>query len=263
MSKIIISGYGYVGKATHRYLIAAGVDKSDIVINDPPLNHKVDDWSKAEWHFVCVPTPSVNENDVSPYQSEIVLDTIDLSFENQFNGTTVIRSTLDPESMRSIHHLLSDGLIVWPEFLRKATWENDAVNPIINIAGGAKVHLLNDLFSQIYRIVNVFETPIEACITKLSINSLLASRTIQAYNIKTLCDKMDVSYKKIADIIYMEPRLGNSHWDQPGPDGQYGYGGSCFPKDTSAMAFTMKNLGIENSYAEWAHNSNVKIKDGK
>jgi UDP-glucose 6-dehydrogenase len=33
----------------------------------------------------------------------------------------------------------------------------------------------------------------------------------------------------------LDPRLGDSHWGVPGPDGDFGYGGHCFPKDVKAL----------------------------
>jgi UDPglucose 6-dehydrogenase len=263
MSKFIISGFGYVGKATQLSLLEAGIAEDDIGINDPFQEHIVKNWSDAKWHFVCVPTPSVNETDISPYQKEIVLDTIDMASSKGFKGTTVIRSTLDPKSVEDVYKILQDNLIVWPEFLRKASWNTDAVNPILSIAGGARVKQLNSEFNHNFQIQQFMDHPVEACIAKIAINSLLAARTIQAYNLKSLCDNMGYSYTRVRNVISTEPRLGYSHWNQPGPDGEYGYGGSCFPKDTSAMAYAMTSAGIDNSYAEWAHFSNIKVKSSK
>ena len=49
------------------------------------------------------------------------------------------------------------------------------------------------------------------------------------------------------NIAVNDERLGKSHWSVPGPDGKYGFGGSCFPKDTAALIFEMKKKGV-NSY---------------
>jgi UDPglucose 6-dehydrogenase len=263
MSKFIISGFGYVGKATQLLLLEAGIAESDIIINDPYQNYNIDIWTDCKWHFICVPTPCKDETVISPYNKDIVLDTIDVALSKGFKGTTVIRSTLDPKSMEEIHKNLKDNLIVWPEFLRKVSWQIDAVNPILSIAGGTRVVHLNKEFNDNFQIKMLMSNPVEACIAKIAINSLLAARTIQAYNLKSLCDTMGYSYENVRGIISSEPRLGYSHWQQPGPDGEYGYGGSCFPKDTSAMAYAMKMSGVFNSFAEWAHIINTEIKSAK
>jgi UDPglucose 6-dehydrogenase len=262
MSKFVISGYGYVGKATQLTLLEAGIAPDNIAVNDPPLDMHSGDWSEKKWHFVCVPTPSGDEEEakVSGFNSSIVVDSINKALAGGFKGITVIRSTLDPITMSDIHAQLTDDLIVWPEFLRKASWSIDAVSPILSLAGGKHVDKLNDTFRKNFKIKHIMSDPVAACVAKLSINSLLAARTIQAYNIKTVCDRMGVDWNQVATVISEEPRLGYSHWQQPGPDGQYGFGGSCFPKDTSAMAHTMKSLGVDDSYAEWAFYSNLEIR---
>jgi UDPglucose 6-dehydrogenase len=63
----------------------------------------------------------------------------------------------------------------------------------------------------------------------------LATKVIFANEFKILCDKIDVDYGRIAELAVLDKRLGHTHWRVPGPDGQFGFGGSCFPKDTAAL----------------------------
>ena len=41
-----------------------------------------------------------------------------------------------------------------------------------------------------------------------------------------------------------DERLGYSHWSVPGPDGDFGYGGHCFPKDVKALIQVASSLDI-------------------
>jgi UDPglucose 6-dehydrogenase len=60
--------------------------------------------------------------------------------------------------------------------------------------------------------------------------------------IKQLCDKISVDYDTIKDSLRLDSRIGSTHLDVPGYDGLFGYGGSCFPKDMSALLkFSEKN----------------------
>jgi len=43
-------------------------------------------------------------------------------------------------------------------------------------------------------------------------------------------------------IIQTDPRIGNTHMKVPGNDGQRGYAGSCFPKDTAALAWFAREI---------------------
>ena len=51
---------------------------------------------------------------------------------------------------------------------------------------------------------------------------------------------MNINYNKVKELFSSDGRLGSSHLDVPGPDGQRGYGGACFPKDTLALNYESK-----------------------
>lgn len=257
----IISGCGYVGKATMRvleeYLIFYHKQPGNIEFNDPYLNLQTTNWESAKWHFVCVPTPI---NDQSEYDLTAIIDAITLAKICGFKGYTVIRSTVSPNDIDRIEKLTGD-VIVWPEFLRKATWEMDALNPPISVAGGKYVNELLDLFAK-YRILP-FNDAKTASMVKLVANSYLSMKIIVAHDIAKSCQQLDIKPSDIQMALSMDPRLGTSHWQQPGPDGEWGFGGGCLPKDTAVMKKLLNNTNVFDSYADWAINKNNAIKSKK
>ena len=48
-------------------------------------------------------------------------------------------------------------------------------------------------------------------------------------------------FDQMVDAISIDPRIGRSHTQVPGPDGKFGYGGHCLPKDMAALRFITKN----------------------
>ena len=50
-----------------------------------------------------------------------------------------------------------------------------------------------------------------------------------------ICEGLGVDYDKVIEYACYDDRLGKSHWAVPGPDGDFGYGGHCFPKDVKAL----------------------------
>jgi len=66
-------------------------------------------------------------------------------------------------------------------------------------------------------------------------NSFLATKVSFANEMYEICNKLDVDYDKIIEYATYDKRLGKSHWSVPGPDGDLGYGGHCFPKDVKAL----------------------------
>lgn len=255
----IISGLGYVGKATMRVLdeylgYYYKLDSNIVEVNDPYLELRTSTWDTAKWHFICVPTP-INAN--SQFDLSAIADAINLAKLCGFNGYTVIRSTVSPTDLDYIESL-AGNVIVWPEFLRKATWEMDALNPPISVAGGKHVNDLLDLFVK-YRILP-FNDAKTASMIKLVANSYLAMKTIVAHDIAKSCEQLDIKPSDVQMALSMDPRLGTSHWQQPGPDGEWGFGGVCLPKDTAAMQQLLQQTGIVDSYADWATEKNQLIK---
>ena len=81
----------------------------------------------------------------------------------------------------------------------------------------------------------------EAAMVKYTINTFLAMKVAfmnQIYQVFT--DLYDSpphheTWKAFTEMLSADMRFGTSHLQVPGPDGQYGYGGTCFPKDVKAF----------------------------
>jgi len=57
--------------------------------------------------------------------------------------------------------------------------------------------------------------------------------------------------------------LGNSHWGVPGPDGDLGYGGHCFPKDIAALQYVAKQMGISTKILNASIEKNREVRTDK
>ena len=79
---------------------------------------------------------------------------------------------------------------------------------------------------------------------KYMTNSFLATKVSFANEMKMICDKLDIDYDKVVEYSTYDERLGKSHWAVPGPDGHYGFGGSCFPKDINALIHLAGQLDL-------------------
>jgi UDPglucose 6-dehydrogenase len=101
----------------------------------------------------------------------------------------------------------------------------------------------------------------EAAMIKYTINSFLATKVIFMNQIKQVCTKIDADYNKIVDGIKFDERLGTSHFSAPGPDGKYGFGGACFPKDTKALSYMSKSLDEPFTLLDKAIEINNKIRN--
>ena len=91
------------------------------------------------------------------------------------------------------------------------------------------------MFSKAFPTAHIIKTDsTHAEMVKYLTNSFLATKVSFANEIYQICEKLKVDYDKVVEYATLDDRLGKTHWQVPGPDGDYGFGGHCLPKDLSA-----------------------------
>jgi UDPglucose 6-dehydrogenase len=134
-----------------------------------------------------------------------------------------------------------------PEFLREGKAVVDALNPdriIIGSNSKRAAHLLQSIY-QSAKCPVVITTPKTAELIKYASNAFLATKISFVNELARLCDVLDVNVKEVSFGMGLDPRIGPSFL-QAG----IGYGGSCFPKDVSALILTAKQNSTELSVLE-------------
>ena len=116
------------------------------------------------------------------------------------------------------------------------------MNPAVVVLGGDAKEF-SDLFSS-YPGLTIITDQVEAMIAKLSTNTFLSMKVIFANQVEQLCRANGASYDVVRQLLEHEGRLGRSHWSVPGPDGKYGFGGKCFPKDVRTFEAALIKAGI-------------------
>lgn len=130
-----------------------------------------------------------------------------------------------------------------PEFLREGSAIEDFMRPD-RVVVGAEDARAEDVLRRLYRPLYLRETPIlvstleNAELTKYAANAFLALKITFINEIADLCEKVGADVQKVASGIGLDKRIGGKFL-HAGP----GYGGSCFPKDTSALAATGQRHG--------------------
>ena len=71
---------------------------------------------------------------------------------------------------------------------------------------------------------------------------------------------LNTDYDKVIEYSKYDKRLGNSHWNVPGPDGDFGYGGHCFPKDIGALKYLANKIGIDTLVLDGIINKNNEVR---
>ncbi|MBR9864776.1 MAG: UDP-glucose/GDP-mannose dehydrogenase family protein [Rhodobacteraceae bacterium] len=123
-----------------------------------------------------------------------------------------------------------------PEFLREGAAIEDFMRPD-RVVVGVESDRARDVMAKIYRPLALREAPIvytdleSAEMIKYAANAFLATKITFINEIAALCEKVGADVKSVSKGMGMDNRIG-SKFLNAGP----GYGGSCFPKDTKALA---------------------------
>jgi UDPglucose 6-dehydrogenase len=221
---ILIAGYGFVGRAHESVL----KNKHNVHIYDPFLGY-TELPSDIDAMIVCVSTPPRLDGSC---EMANVFDVI----ERIPKVPTLIKSTISLEGWHVLRDSFEDRIAFSPEFLRAATAEQDFKNTQHLYFGGNNLNLWIDLFSDVFLGLQTTVKPIEELILiKYFRNSFLATKVAFFNQIYDLCEKIGVDYESVAEGVSADSRIGSSHTQITK---ERGFGGHCFPKDTSAIVKT-------------------------
>ena len=236
--KIIIAGYGFVGKAVAKALRA----KHEVVIVD--LKYTTDtiaDNHDADGLIICVDTPTVDGVcDIKNVAN--VMDTVPIFMP------ILLKSTVTPSSLEALEELYINHSIVYnPEFLRARTADQDFIDQKYCIFGGEDPEgFWQELFTSVLPNCKLFFhcTIVEAATVKYSINSFLAMKVAFFNQLYDVCEANGADYRMVRQMITHDNRVGVSHTLVPGLDGERGFGGACLPKDTEAFIHYANSINI-------------------
>lgn len=246
-----IVGQGFVGNALREgFSPYYSVHTYDKYIAEKSTTDMETLVKSSDFIFVCVPTPMTSTGECYTGIVEDVLGEInDVCKSNNINDRIcIIKSTIIPGTTKRMNDLFdSIDVIFNPEFLTEANAVNDFKNQTRIVLGGlnkvtAKV---KPIFSKAFPKVPVIKTDsMYAELVKYVTNTFLATKVSFANEIYELCQKLGVDYDKVIEYAQYDDRLGKSHWSVPGPDGDRGFGGHCFPKDTQALFRLAYDMGV-------------------
>lgn len=242
--KIGIVGGGFVGSATS--LLTCKSIESIIYDIDPtrchPAGTTLVDLKTCDFVFVCVPTPTHANGKCNTKIVETCIDNLcSVGIKN-----IVLRSTVPPGTSDRLN------VMFMPEFLTEKNWKNDFqtcntwIFGVRNNEEKARLHELISLACSngaIEHDTTLFVSTKEAELIKYTRNNFLAMKIGFSNEIYRLCQTIGADYSAVQAGFTTDTRIGASHTGVPGYDGHYGFGGTCLPKDTSALSYFMHEVG--------------------
>ena len=260
--KLGIIGKGFVGSA-----VANGFDRDveqfvvDPQFSDNTLEQLVEFGPPLL--FICVPTPIADDGSCDTTIAKEVLTELD---RRQYKGVCVIKSTIIPDYLHEFKKEFDLKIVYNPEFLTEANANEDFKNPPFQVFGGkwrdCEVVEKAYLRHSSVRIVPTFKVDLTtASLLKYTINSWLATKVTFFNELKQLHElgSSMVSWEQFTDMLSRDERVGKSHMQVPGPDGEPGFGGHCLPKDTEALLNYANKKNIKMSVLRKAVSTNKKL----
>jgi len=296
MKKITIIGTGYVGLVTGAGISEFGhdvtcvdIDKNKIKkinlgkipIYEPELKTIIErNKSKGRLKFtseineaiklseiilIAVGTPQGKNGDTDLTAVKNVVNVIG----KNLNGYKIIctKSTVPvgtgkkiEKIIKSINTSIEFDYVSNPEFLREGAAVKDFLIPD-RIVIGSRTKKAFEIMQDVYRPLYLNETPIintsveTAEMIKYASNAFLALKISYINEIANLCDSVGADIHVVSKAMGKDGRI-SPKFLHPGP----GFGGSCFPKDTAALAFTGNQNNIKMNTIEAAIKTNNEQK---
>lgn len=277
--KVGVVGTGYVGLVTGTCMAEIGNDvicvdideakvaamkKGRVPIYEPGLEElfhrninenrlkfttELKDALNCDVLFLALPTPPGEDGSADLRYILGVVEEIGKNLDTYI--VVVDKSTVPVGTAQKVfetiakHTSIKFDVVSNPEFLREGQAVADFLNPdriVIGSSSPDAIKVMRDLYSSFVR-----ENPEKLIVTdeasaemiKYAANAMLATRISFINELSRLCEVVGADIEMVRQGIGSDERIGAAFL-YPGP----GYGGSCFPKDTLALAHTAKQQGL-------------------
>ncbi len=259
MKKITVGiiGNGFVGES-QAFAFSPTCEIKIFDTNPLKSINTLNEVLESDFIFVCVPTPMKKDGSQD-------ISFIDNVFENAKKGPIyIIKSTVLPGSTKKLQDKFNELNIVFsPEFLTERTAKLDMLTQTRIIFGGDKklTQKCENLFSQ--RFMNrtfIHTDSTTAEYIKYMNNNFFATKVSIMNEYYRLGRIIGVDWQTAMHGFSADQRIGDSHLHVPGPDGKFGFGGTCFPKDISALIRFAKDKGTRMNILEAAWKTNLEVR---
>lgn len=263
VKSIGVVGGGVVGSAVARtYLEWCDVRVWDILpgrrtVGDPKL------VLDCDIVFVCLPTPQKPSSlECDTQHVKRFFHSLHYHYQNHVNF--ILRSTVPIGFTKRIRERCAlDNLVHSPEFLTARTAHTDAMIPSRNIIGaphgtGVMERLLESVYQARFPgVPTLCMNSDESEAVKLFLNSFFAVKVAFFNECRCFADKLGLDWERVMEGVLSDGRISHAHTKVPGPDGNFGFGGTCLPKDLASLVYQIIEVECLPHITEAALDRNV------
>lgn len=262
--KIGISGLGFVGNAiitsltTHGFVLNENLFAYDKYKNFGSFENLI----KCDIIFLALPTP-YDEN-LQQFDKSALIENLQLL--NNYDGYILIKSTVEPTTCVSLDPAKRLKIIHNPEFLTARTAFNDFHNQSHIVLGKTfdfNIDMVVSFYNKYYNAKISICNSTESELLKLFLNSFYAIKVQTFTEFYILCQKLNIKYDEIRNMMINNGWINKMHTNIPGPDGNISYGGLCFPKDTQALRSFMIKQTSPNMVLSATINERGNMRENK
>lgn len=258
--KIGIIGLGYVGNAIRESMEGSTLS---LVLLDPAkqLTSTYKELAECSGIFICVPSPQNSDGSCDTSILDYVLEHLD---KVKYKGVIISKCTVPPDVYETLNSRYPN-LVHVPEFLTAANATLDYLQGKFAFIGGS----VGAYQREAERLIKMGQGSLEnihyctigeAALAKYALNSFMATKVVFMNELYNLSQALGINYDKVASMIRVDPRIGKSHMQVPGPDGVFGFGGACFPKDTSALLKFAEQHNVQMNVLDAAVKKNLLLR---
>lgn len=235
--KIGILGVGFVGSTLARYI--RRYTEHELKLYDPQKGYD-NDIKDCEIYFICVNAPTIIER--KQYAQDLTDVRSAIETIPKTNAPIILKTTVLPGTTDSLASLYQREIYHSAEFLTMRTADKDMLE--LDIVAG----LRNASKEVKDKFLSVFPGPYhtekgnikfvknrESELGKYISNCFGALKVNYFNIIKDLCEKQHIDYGMALEVAMIPGFIEESHTMVPGPDGFYGFGNFCLPKDLAAF----------------------------
>jgi UDPglucose 6-dehydrogenase len=215
--------------------------------------------------FIAVGTPPKPDGSANLRYVEEVAHSI----ARHMNGPKLVitKSTVPIGTGRIIEEIIAShgngygaSIVSNPEFLREGSAIEDFMRPdrvVIGASDAESAEMMKEIYAPLHSLEIPFVvTNVESSeLIKYAANGFLATKITFINEIAAICEKVGANVQDVALGMGLDSRIGPKFL-QAGP----GFGGSCFPKDTSAMADISRRNGYDFQIMEAVLRVNDAVK---
>jgi len=270
--KIGIIGMGFVGGTTAKvFENCHEILPYDKYKKEHNSEKNIKELAKnSEGVFICVPTPMKPSGkiDYSAIHNtlDMLYDEVKKTKRNPKDILIVIRSTAVSGTTDNLAEKYPFRFVFNPEFLREKTALEDMKNTnriVIGTNSMEDYQKTYEIYKPLFpdaKYIHVDRRTAE--MIKYAANVMLTGQIALANEIFQICEAVGVDYNKVKNTLLLDDRIAKNI-DVPGHDGDFGFGGKCFPKDLNALIYLARDRMYRPYLLEEIWRLNERVRKNK